>query len=61
MEGALYAVLGGLARYLEYSEQALADVFQQRGLETGEEPSDIADILGRLTCGWPVNRARLSS
>lgn len=45
MEGALYAVLGGLTRYLEYSEQSLADVFQQRDQETGEEPGDIAGLI----------------
>lgn len=45
MEGALYAVLGGLARYLEYSEQSLADVFQQRDLEAPEEPGDIAELI----------------
>jgi hypothetical protein len=45
MEGALYAVLGGLARYLEYSEQSLADVFQQRDPEKGEEPGDIAELI----------------
>jgi hypothetical protein len=45
MEGALYAVLGGLARYLSYSEQSLADVFQQRGQEAPENPGDIADLI----------------
>jgi hypothetical protein len=45
MEGALYTVLGGLARYLEYSEQSLADVFQQRAPEAPEKPSDIAVLL----------------
>jgi hypothetical protein len=45
MEGALYAVLGGLARYLEYSEQSLADVFQQRDPEAPEEPRDIAELI----------------
>ncbi len=45
MEGALYAVLGGLARYLEYSEQSLADVFQQRDPETQERPVDIAELI----------------
>jgi hypothetical protein len=45
MEGALYAVLGGLARYLEYSEQSLADVFQQRDLETPGKPGDIAELI----------------
>jgi hypothetical protein len=45
MEGALYAVLGGLARYLEYSEQSLADVFQQRAPEAPEKPADIAELI----------------
>ncbi len=45
MEGALYAVLGGLARYLEYSEQSLADVFQQRAPESREKSGDIADLI----------------
>jgi hypothetical protein len=44
MEGALYAVLGGLARYLEYSGQSVADVFQQRGAET-EKPGDIDELI----------------
>jgi len=46
MEGALYAVLGGLARYLEYSEQSLADVFQRRDREAPEKPGDIANLIG---------------
>jgi hypothetical protein len=45
MEGALYMVLGGLARYLEYSEQSLADVFQQRDPETQQMPGDIAELI----------------
>jgi hypothetical protein len=45
MEGALYAVLGGLARYLEYSEQSLADVFQQRDPEAPEKSGDIAELI----------------
>jgi len=45
MEGALYAVLGGLARYLEYSEQSLADVFQQRDPEAPENPGDITELI----------------
>src|SRR5579871_6748269 len=45
MEGALYAVLGGLARYLEYSEQSLADVFQRREREAKAEPVDVADHI----------------
>jgi hypothetical protein len=45
MEGALYAVLGGLARYLEYSEQSLADVFQQRDQEAPENPGDITELI----------------
>jgi hypothetical protein len=45
MEGALYTVLGGLARYLEYSEQSLADVFQQRDPEAPEKPGDIAELI----------------
>jgi hypothetical protein len=45
MEGALYAVLGGLARYLEHSEQALADVFQQRDSAAPDEPRDIAELI----------------
>src|ERR1700722_13807371 len=45
MEGALYAVLGGLARYLEYSGQSLADVFQQRDPEAPEKPGDIAELI----------------
>jgi len=45
MEGALYAVLGGLARYLEYSELSLADVFQQRDKETPEAPGDVAELI----------------
>ena len=45
MEGALYAVLGGLARYLEYSEQSLADVFQQRVPEGAAQPGDIAELI----------------
>jgi hypothetical protein len=44
MEGALHAVLGGLARYLEYSEQSLADVFQQREPEAPEK-LDIAELI----------------
>jgi hypothetical protein len=44
MEGALYAVLGGIARYLGYSEQSLADVFQQRGVEA-EKPGDIDELI----------------
>jgi len=44
-EGALYAVLGGLARYLEYSEQSLSDVFQQRDPEAPEKPGDIAELI----------------
>lgn len=39
---ALYAILGGLARYLEYSGQSLADVFQQR---PAEKPDDDIDEL----------------
>jgi hypothetical protein len=45
MEGALYVVLGGLARYLEYSEQSLADVFQQHDPEAPEKPGDIAELI----------------
>jgi hypothetical protein len=45
MEGALYAVLGGLARYMEYSEKSLADVFQQRDPEAPQKPSDIAQLI----------------
>jgi hypothetical protein len=45
MEGALYVILGGLARYLEYSEQSLADVFQQRGPEAPEKPGDITEVI----------------
>ncbi len=45
MEGALCAVLGGLARYLEYSEQSLADVFQRRNPEGPEKPGDIVDLI----------------
>jgi hypothetical protein len=45
MEGALYAVLGGLARYLEYSEQSLADVFQQRDQKAPEKAADIAELI----------------
>jgi hypothetical protein len=45
MEGALCAVLGGLARYLEYSEQSLADVFQQRDPEAPEKPGDIPELI----------------
>lgn len=45
MEGALGAVLGGLARYLEYSEQSLADVFQQRDQEAEEGPRDIPGLI----------------
>lgn len=45
MEGALYAVLGGLARYLEYSGQSLADVFQQRDPKTPKKPGDIAELI----------------
>jgi hypothetical protein len=45
MEGALYAVLGGLARYLDFSEQSLADVFQHRDQETGEEPGEVAELI----------------
>jgi hypothetical protein len=45
MEGALYALLGGLARYLEYSELSLADVFQRRDQEVPEKPGDIADLI----------------
>jgi hypothetical protein len=45
MEGALYALLGGLARYLEYSELSLADIFQQRDPEAPEKPGDIAELI----------------
>jgi hypothetical protein len=45
MEGALYAILGGLARYLEHSEQSLADVFQQRDPEAQEKPNGIAELI----------------
>jgi hypothetical protein len=45
MEGALYAVLGGLVRYLEYSKQSLADVFQQRAPEAPNKPGDIAQLI----------------
>jgi len=45
MEGALYTVLGGLARYLEYSEQSLADVFQQRDPAGAARPVDIAELI----------------
>lgn len=45
MEGSLYTVLGGLARYLAYSEQSLADVFQRRDLEASENPSDITELI----------------
>lgn len=45
MEGALYGVLGGLARYLEHSEQSLADVFQRRDQEAAEKPDDIAELI----------------
>lgn len=45
MEGALYAVLGGLARYLEYSELSLADVFQHHEPEAAQERGDIADLI----------------
>src|SRR5260221_12332120 len=41
-EGALYAVLGGLARYLDYTDQSLADLFRQRAAnEISEIPADI--------------------
>lgn len=42
MEGALYAVLGGLARYLDHFEQSLAEVFEQRG---PSKPVDIDEII----------------
>jgi DNA-binding Lrp family transcriptional regulator len=45
MEGALYAVLGGLTRYLEYTEQSLADIFQQRDPQAPEKPADIAGLI----------------
>jgi hypothetical protein len=45
MEGALYAVLGGLARYLEYSKQSLADVFEQRDPEAPAKPGDIEEFI----------------
>jgi DNA-binding Lrp family transcriptional regulator len=45
MEGALYGLLGGLARYLEYSEQSLADVFQQRDVEEPKKPDAIAELI----------------
>src|ERR1700761_4984541 len=45
MEVALCTVLGGLARYLEYTEQSLADVFQQRDLEASDKPGDIAELI----------------
>lgn len=45
MEGALCAVLGGLARYLEHSQQSLADVFQQRDPQVPEKPGDIAELI----------------
>jgi hypothetical protein len=45
MEGALCAVLGGLARYLEYSEQSLADVFQRRDPEAPEKPGDLPELI----------------
>jgi hypothetical protein len=45
MEGALYAVLGGLARYLEYSEQSLAEVFQHHDPQAPRKPVDIAELI----------------
>ncbi len=45
MEGSLYTVLGGLARYLAYSEQSLADVFQRRDAEASEKPGDITELI----------------
>jgi hypothetical protein len=45
MEGALYAVLGGIARYLDHSEQSLADLFGQPPLRVPGEshPRDPRD------------------
>jgi hypothetical protein len=45
MEGALFAVLGGLARYLEHSEKSLADVFQQHDQEAPDKTGDIAELI----------------
>jgi hypothetical protein len=45
MEGALYTILGGLARYLDYSGQSLADVFQQRPAEAPDKPGDIDELM----------------
>jgi hypothetical protein len=45
MEGALCAVLAGLARYLDYSEQSLADIFQQRGQEAQAKADDIPELI----------------
>lgn len=45
MEGALYAILSGVSRYLEYSGQSLADVFQQRSTDARPKPGDIDEII----------------
>ncbi len=45
MEGALYAVLGGIARYLDHSGQSLADVFQQHGTEAAASRADIDALI----------------
>ncbi|HEX4830814.1 MAG TPA: hypothetical protein VH478_06965 [Trebonia sp.] len=42
MEGALYAVLGGLARYLDRAELSLAELFEPR---PEREPGDTGELI----------------
>jgi len=44
-EGALYAVLDGLARYLDYTDQTLADLFRQRAASEISEVAVDIDVL----------------
>lgn len=50
-EGAMYAVLGGLARYLGYSEQSLSDVFQQRLADAPGKLDDIDELINSAYSG----------
>ena len=51
MEGALYAILGGIARHLDDTGQSLADLFRTRPKEAPEQPvpgsrdGDIARLI----------------
>jgi hypothetical protein len=44
-EGALYAVLGGIGRYLERAGLSLADVFQQPQAPESRKPDDIGELI----------------